>query len=74
VSSALSRGEANDLFLVLALPSRPFPGPSNRPPLTGRSCSGVPETNSFYSTDGAAFVQLPFCEHVFSLIVAEPLR
>jgi hypothetical protein len=74
VDGAIARGEVSDLFLVLALPSRPYPGPSNRPPLTGRSCSGVQATNSFYSTDGATFVPLPFCEHVFSLIVAEPLR
>jgi hypothetical protein len=74
VSSAIARGQISDLFLVLALPSPPYPAPGRRPPLIGRSCSGEPATNSYYTTDGTTFVPLPFCELVFSLIVAEPLR
>jgi hypothetical protein len=72
VARGIARGEIRDLFLVLAIPPPPYPGPSGKPPLIGLTCHfGQRDTLSYYTLDGVTFVPQPFCETNFSLIVAE---
>jgi hypothetical protein len=73
VSDGIARGEIENLFLVLAIPSPPFPGPNAQPPLLALSCHfDRRQTLSYFTLDGVTFIPLSFCEILFSLIVAEP--
>jgi hypothetical protein len=72
VSRGMARGEIGDLFVALAIPPPPYPGPSGQPPLLGFSCHEGRDTLSYFTLDGVTFQPLFFCEVLFSLIVAEP--
>src|SRR5262249_54006776 len=73
VSHGIARGEIENLFLVLAIPPPPYPGPSALPPLVGLRCHFERrETLSYSTLDGVTFIPNDFCELLFSLIVAEP--
>jgi hypothetical protein len=73
VAHGIARGEIDDLFLVLAIPPPPYPGPSGKPPLVGFTCHfGVPDTLSYFTLDGVTFQPLTNCESLLLLIVAEP--
>jgi hypothetical protein len=72
VREGIASGQIADLFLVLAIPPPPYPGPSGMPPFAGVSCHAERDTLSYVTLDGMTFQPLSFCELLFSLIVAEP--
>ena len=72
VSDGIASGQIGDLFVVLAIPPPPYPGPSGMPPYVGLSCHAERDTLSYFTLDGQTFRPLRFCELLFSLIVAEP--
>lgn len=78
VERGIARGEIDDLFLVLRLPTEtPFPGPSELPPLVlidgffGRP-NDVPIFGlSYLSLDGELFFQETTVNYMFSLTLSE---
>jgi hypothetical protein len=84
VLKGIERGEIQNLFIVLQVPTTtPFPGVSGLPPLIGLDGTNNPVIpndapifgRSFVSRDGGAtFVQVQNFNYRFSLIVSLPLR
>jgi hypothetical protein len=76
VLKGIERGEIQNLFIVLQVPTTtPFPGVSGLPPLIGLDGAGPPMGLSFVSRDGGAtFVRIPNFNYRFSLIVSKPLN
>jgi hypothetical protein len=80
VLKGIERGEIQNLFIVLQVPTTtPFPGVHGLPPLIGleqRPPNGPPNdpSMSFVSNDGGAtFVRVPNFNYRFSLITSKPL-
>jgi len=76
VLKGIERGEIQNLFIVLQLPTTtPFPGVSGQPPFIGFDAADPPIGQSFFSFDGGAtWSQDLHFDIRFSLIVSKPLN
>jgi hypothetical protein len=75
VLKGIERGEIQNLFIVLQLPTTtPFPGVSGQPPFIGFDAADPPIGLSFFSFNGGAtWSQDLHFDIRFSLIVSKPL-
>jgi len=73
IRAGISDGSIQNLFLVLQIPPRPFPGVSNQPPLIGLSAQAPILGRSFLSTNGGVtFNRRNDLNFRFSLILSQP--
>jgi hypothetical protein len=78
VRRGIERGDIQNLFIVLRLPTTtPFPGVSGLPPLIGldggNATNDVPINGfSYLSTDGTTWTQVPTFNFRFALVVTKP--
>jgi hypothetical protein len=72
VRLGIANGSIQNLFLVIQIPSAPFPGVSNQPPLIGLSSQAPIQGRSFLSTNGGlTFTRRNDFNFRFSLVASQ---